>query len=131
MAQNMVAKEEKTDVTTPEPIHGGISYTPRVDILETENELMIYADIPGCKPEDVDIRYENGQLEIHAKCPPRQENVTYLLNEYGVGDYYRAFTINEAIDVDKITATVKQGVLTLRLPKSDAVKPRRISVQAE
>src|SRR2546426_398813 len=99
MAQNMVArKEEKRDVTTPESMHGGISFTPRVDILEMENELTIYADLPGCKPEHVDIRFENGQLEIHGKCASRQESADYLLNEYGVGDYYRAFTISEAID---------------------------------
>jgi HSP20 family protein len=133
MAQNMVATKEdtKADVSTPEPTHGGMTYTPRVDILETENELVVYADMPGCKPEDVDIRYENGQLEIHGKCPPRQENVNYLLHEYDVGDYYRAFTINEAIDANKITATVKQGVLTLHLPKSEAAKPKRITVKAE
>ena len=133
MAQNVMAQKEesKADVTTPEPTHGGITYVPRVDILETENELLVYADMPGCKPEDVDIRYENGQLEIYGKCPPRHENVEYLLNEYGVGDYYRTFTINEAIDAGKITATYKQGVLTVHLPKSEAAKPRRITVKAE
>lgn len=133
MAQNMVAQKEetKTDVSIPEQTHGGVCYTPRVDILETENELVVYADMPGCRPEDVDIRYENGQLEIHGKCPPRQEHVDYLLNEFGVGDYYRAFTINEAIDTSQITATFKQGVLTVHLPKSESAKPRRITVQAE
>jgi HSP20 family protein len=133
MAQNMMARKEEaqTDVATPERIHEGIYYTPRVDILETENELSIEADLPGCKPEDVDIRYENGQLEIHGKCAPRHENVNYLLNEYGIGDYYRTFTIPEAIDADKISATYKQGVLTVHLPKSEAVKPRRIGVNAE
>lgn len=133
MAQNVVAtkEESKTEAATPERTHGGSIYTPRVDILETENELVVYADMPGCKPEDVDIRYENGQLEIYGKCQPRQENVNYLLNEYGVGDYYRAFTINEAIDATKITASFKQGVLTIHLPKSEAVKPRRITVQAQ
>jgi HSP20 family molecular chaperone IbpA len=133
MAQNMVAQKEeaKTDVTTREPTRGGICYTPRVDIVETEDELVVYADMPGCRPEDVDIRYENGELEIHGKCPTRQENVDYLVNEFGVGDYYRSFTINEAIDATKITATFKQGVLTVHLPKSEAAKPRRIAVKPE
>ncbi len=133
MAQNMMAtkEESQTEATSPERTHGGNLYVPRVDILETENELVVYADMPGCKPEDVDIRYENGQLEIIGKCQPRHENVQYLLQEYGVGDYYRAFTISEAIDATKISATYKQGVLTVHLPKSEAVKPRRITVQAQ
>jgi HSP20 family protein len=134
MTQNVVANKEEaqTDVTAPERIHGGVSYTPRVDILETENELLIFADVPGCKPEDVDIRYENGHLEIFGKCQSRQpENVEYLLNEYGVGDYYRAFTISEAFDAFKIEAALKQGVLKLRLPKSEAVKPKKIQVKSE
>ena len=134
MADSVLANKEdtKTDgAAAPEPTHGGISYTPRVDIVETDTELTIYADMPGCKPEDVNVRYENGQLEIHGKCQPRQENVDYLLNEYGVGDYYRAFTVGEVIDATKITATYKQGVLIVHLPKSAAAQPRRISVQAE
>lgn len=136
MTQNAVAsaskEEAKTDVTAPERIHGGVSYTPRVDILETENQLLIFADVPGCKPEDVDIRYENGHLEIFGKCQPRQtEDVEYLLNEYGVGDYYRAFAVSESFDVSKIEATLKQGVLKLRLPKTEAVKPKKIEVKAD
>jgi len=133
MAQNVVAQKEeaKAEEATPERTRSGITYTPRVDVLETDDGLVIYADMPGCKPEDVDIRFENGQLEIYGRCPPRQENVDYLLNEYGVGDYYRTFTISEAIDATKISASLKQGVLTMHLPKSEAVKPRRIQVKAD
>lgn len=133
MTQNVMAKKEdtKTDVAAPEPIHGGISYTPRVDILETDTELVLYADMPGCRPEDVDVEYENGQLEIFGKCPPRQQDADYLLNEYGVGDYYRAFTIKAPIDATAISATYKQGVLTVHLHKNAAAMPRKIAVQAE
>ena len=133
MTQNVMTKKEetKTEATAPESIHGGVCYTPRVDILETETELVLYADLPGCKPEDVDVRYENGQLEIHGKCQPRRENADYLLNEYGVGDYYRAFTISDEFDASKINATIKQGVLTVRLPKSAEAMPRRIPVKGE
>jgi HSP20 family protein len=115
----------------PEPIHGGVSYTPRVDFLETEDELVAYADMPGCRPEDVDVQYENGRLELHGKCLPRQEDVDYLLHEYGVGDYYRSFTINQEIDASRIAAALKQGVLAVHLPKSAAAKPRRVAVKAD
>ena len=132
MAQNALAqKEQSTNGSAAESIHAGPSFTPRVDILETENELTLFADVPGCNPQDVDVRYENGQLEIHCKCPARQESENPSLNEYGVGDYYRTFTINESIDSDKINATLKQGVLTVTLPKSGASAPRRIAVRAE
>lgn len=133
MAQNAVMNERsaKNEASAPERIQGGNTYTPRVDILETEREFVIYADLPGCKPDDIDIRYENGQVEIYGQCPPRQENANYLLNEYDVGDYYRSFTIGEAIDPTKIDATFKQGVLTLHLPKSAAAMPSRIKVKAE
>ncbi len=133
MAQNvMPTKEEaQNDTTAPERLHEGMSYAPRVDILETENDIVLYADMPGCKPEDINLEFENGQLQIFGRCQPRQEGTEYLLQEYGVGNYYRSFTINEQIDPNRISATYKQGVLTVQLAKSEAAKPKRISVKAE
>jgi HSP20 family protein len=106
-----------------------VYFTPRVDILENENEITIFADMPGARPEDADIRFENGELTLHGRCSPRQEVANYLAAEYGIGDYYRVFSINESIDADKIAAELKNGVLTVHLPKSEAVKPRRIAVK--
>ncbi len=128
----LVKKQEKrTEIATPERTRNGVTYTPRCDIAETENELLLYADMPGVHSEDVDVRLENGQLEIFAKCTGDQESENYLAYEYGVGNYYRTFTINEAIDAAKIKAELKQGVLTVHLPKSEAVKPKRILVKGE
>ena len=106
------------------------TYTPRVDVLETDEELVFMADVPGVKPEDVDVRFENGELTLHARCQPCGER-RWLVTEYGVGDFYRAFAVNEEIEADRITAELKHGVLTVRLPKSDAVKPRKITVKGE
>lgn len=106
-----------------------LTYTPRVDILESENELLLIADLPGVKPGDVDIRFENGELSLHGHCAPRQNGVEYLLSEYGVGDFYRAFTISTDVDADKIAAELKNGVLTVHLPKSEKIKPKRIAVK--
>src|SRR5262245_58523309 len=103
----------------------GAAYTPRVDILEAADELVLFADLPGVKPEDLDIHFENGELTVYGRCPPRQGQGEFLLQEYGVGDYARAFSISEQIDSQKITAELKHGVLTVHLPKSEAVKPRR------
>jgi len=123
-------KQQKSEVMQPEATQG-IYYTPRVDILETENELTLFADVPGVKPDAVDVRFENGELILHARCSPRHEGANYLAREYGVGNFYRAFTISQDIDTDKITAELKNGVLTLHLPKSEAVKPRRITIKGE
>lgn len=132
MTTNALTKreEKRTDLFTPERTYNGTTYTPRCDIYETEDELVLCADLPGVEAGDADVRFENGQLEIHARCTPRQ-NVAYLASEYGTGDFYRAFSVGEAIDSNKIAAELKHGVLTVHLPKNEAVKPRRIKVKAK
>jgi len=130
MANTRVAKQERnTEPTTPELTRGRTTFSPRVDIFETEDELVLLADVPGVVAEDVDIKFENGQLTLHAHCAPRQEGAEHLLCEYGVGDFYRVFSVGESIDASKIAAELRAGVLTLHLPKSEATKPRRIAVR--
>jgi HSP20 family molecular chaperone IbpA len=133
MANNALVqkKENRTEITRPERTRNGVTYTPRCDILETADEMVLYADLPGVHSDDVDVRLENGQLEIFAKCSASHGRENYLAYEYGVGNYYRTFTITEAIDAKKIAAELKQGVLTVHLPKSEAVKPKRIAVKGE
>ncbi|MEK6677105.1 MAG: Hsp20/alpha crystallin family protein [Planctomycetota bacterium] len=105
-------------------------YSPCVDIVERAEELTVIAEIPGAKNEDIDVRFENGTLTIHAKVELRQVNGTrYLLSEYGVGDFHRSFEVSELIDADRISAEYTNGVLTLHLPKTEAVKPRKIAVE--
>ncbi len=91
----------------------------------------VLSPIEGVGPEDLDIRFENDHLLVHAKVPPRHDGRELIYAEYGVGDYYREFRISEAVDAAKISAEMKNGVLTLHLPKSESVKPRRIEVTAE
>jgi len=68
---NLVQAEKKSEVKTPELTRGATTFTPRVDIIETPEELLLFADMPGVKPEDVDVRFENGELIIHGKCNSR------------------------------------------------------------
>lgn len=123
-------KQEQTEATTVERTRGGVTYTPRIDIWETEDELVLYADMPGVTAENLDLRFENRELRIHGKVSPRHEGIKFLDGEYGIGDFYRTFTIGETIDSEKISAELRDGVLTLHLPKSEAVKPRRIAVKS-
>lgn len=106
-------------------------FTPAVDILEDANNLYIYADMPGADDKGVNITLENDVLTIEAQVGEvafDKHNTTY--SEYGVGDYHRAFTLNEAFERDKIEAKMKNGVLSIVLPKAEAVKTRSIPIKA-
>lgn len=110
----------------------GLVFKPRVDIREVEDRLLLHVDMPGVKPEDADVRFENGELQIRGKvrrAAPGQRR--WLLNEYGVGDFYRVFSVTDDVDAEKISAELKHGVLTVHLPKAEAIKPRRIAVTAQ
>ena len=121
---------EQAGVRTAERTRGGRAYRPNVDIFETANELTVLADMPGVKGDEIDIDFENGLLTIHGRVQERlPADQQYLLYEYGTGDFYRTFVIGEAIDTDGISAEYKDGVLTLHLPKIEAVRPRRIEVK--
>jgi len=123
-------KPEHTETSTAEHLRGGPLFSPRVDIWETKDELVLCADMPGVTAKNLDIQFENRELRIHGKVSPRQENINFLYGEYGIGDFYRTFQIGEAIDAEKISAELKDGVMTLHLPKTEAVKPRRIMVKS-
>jgi HSP20 family protein len=108
----------------------GRSYGPNVDILETPDELILLADMPGSSGEDIDIHFEGGELAIHGRVRERQpEGTVYLLREYGIGEFYRTFQISESINSQGISAELSDGVLALHMPKVEAVKPRRIAVK--
>jgi len=129
--ESVVTKPAAPEVTKGEFTRSGACYRPNVDILERRDELLVLADMPGARPEDIDLDFNDGTLTIHAKVQPRQDDHTqYLLREYGIGDYWRTFQVSEAVDASKISAEYTDGVLMLHLPKAEAVKPRKISVQS-
>jgi len=132
MAENTtLPTKEATSPAQAEPTWGGTYYTPRVDVVEDANELVFQCDMPGLKPDEVDVRFENGELTLLGKARPRQDDVQFRQWEYGVGDFYRNFTVNAEVDPTRITADYKLGVLTVHLPKKEEVRPRRIAVKAE
>jgi len=93
--------------------------SPRVDVLETENEYLVLADMPGTKPEEVDVRFEQGELSVHGRRATRKDEFT---------TYHRTFAVADTVAADKISAELKAGVLTIRLPKVESVKPKKIAV---
>lgn len=110
--------------TRTEPV-----YTPAVDIYETQDNLVLLADLPGVTREDLTIKLDDEVLTIegaaHASAAPGQ----HLLTEYISGTFYRQFTVGEAINREKIDAKLKNGVLELVLPKAEKAKPKRIEVK--
>jgi len=129
--QDVEKQNGNADVTSIENTRGGRYYRPRVDIVERDQELLVLADMPGVAPDGVDVQFNDGVLTILGRAEPRQsEETEYLSREYSVGDYYRSFQVSDQIDVQKISAEMANGVLTLHLPKSEAAKPRKIAVAA-
>jgi HSP20 family protein len=126
-----VPQKGRVEQTSPEATRGGVYFTPRIDIFENDKGLTLTADLPGARPEDVDLRYDKGELLLHARVQPRARSGEDLLNEYEVGDFYRAFSIHESIDSSKIGADFKNGVLTVHLPKVAAAQPKQISIRAQ
>jgi HSP20 family protein len=128
---NTLAQKDVAQESAPERLREGVTFTPRVDILETDKELLLYADLPGVKNEDVELHFEKGQLVLTGRVKRRTGDKPAVLREYEEGDFYRAFAIHESIDASKIEASCKHGVLTVHLPKVEAVKPRQIAVKAQ
>jgi HSP20 family molecular chaperone IbpA len=125
-----LTKPETEETTSAEGTRCGCYYRPNVDILEKQDELVVLADLPGASSDGIGVDFEEGTLTISARVEPRNPPETeYLFHEYGVGNYYRTFQVSEAIDSERITAEYADGVLSLRLPKSEAAKPRKIAVQ--
>jgi HSP20 family molecular chaperone IbpA len=128
-AMDTGSKMTKYDERAPERVQQRVTVTPRVDVYENANELLLVADIPGATKESVSIQLDKGQLTIEAS--RREDKVgSPLVAEYRAIDYARVFAIPQGIDGSKIDAQLSGGVLRLRLPKSEALKPRRIEVRA-
>ncbi|MCB1936819.1 MAG: Hsp20/alpha crystallin family protein [Nitrosomonas sp.] len=107
-------------------------WAPAVDIKEENDKFVIHADIPGVKPEDIDISMENGVLTIRGekKTEAETEKEGYKRVERTYGSFYRRFSLPDTADSDAISAVSKHGVLELTIPKKDVVKPKKISVTA-
>lgn len=128
MAQKALQKTSPNGSASACEVHGdscGLTVTPPVDILEREGDLVLYADLPGVAPGDVDVRFEKGELTVHGK----RSGLRAGQPGDQVTNYFRSFRVGEQIAADRIEAGLKNGRLTLRLPKVEAAKPKRIAVK--
>jgi len=103
-----------------------------MDLYGTKEEYVITAMLPGLTAEDVDIQFNSGILTISGEyTDKRVEGDEYFFSELPVGKFSRAIEINEPIKSDKIEAAMKQGLLTIRVPKAEEAKPKTIKIKAE
>ena len=107
-------------------------WTPAVDIYETENDLVVKADLPDVDLKDIDVRVENQTLTIAGERKfEKQDNVAgYHRIERSYGNFTRSFAVPNSFDTEKIAASFKNGVLSVSLPKKEAAKPRQIKIEA-
>ena len=102
-----------------------------LDAYATEDAFVLTAYLPGVDPEAVEITFEGEELTIRGSFGPQAENAEYLKRELYHGSFERRLTFNVPVNADGIEATYELGVLTLRVPKAEAIKPKQIKVQAK
>ena len=128
-ANSLTERSDERNVQSREETRSEDKYIrPAVNIIETEEGLILTADIPGATKENLDVNVEKGILTISAPahhCLPGQS----AYREFELANYYRQFSIPESLDHDKSKAEYVNGILTLRVPKAEVAKPKRIAVQ--
>lgn len=127
-----IQKKEREAVEGVERTREGKLFAPPVDIIETNDDLMLIADMPGVSEKSINVTLEQDTLTIEGRVepePPKGYDLSYC--EYEIGDFQRSFTLSDTVDREKIEASYKDGVLKLRLPKAEPAKPKKINVRVE
>jgi len=125
------AKEKKELSTASEQTRPGPTFTPAVDIFETDKEITLLADMPGVKAKDLDIDLREDVLTLTGEVKsPEGSSERVVLREYRTGRYVRQFSLSDTIDQSKIDAELKDGVLRLILPKAERAVSKKITVRA-
>ena len=131
MAENSALQTREKQELEGEGTRPGPVFRPDVDILEKQDAFMVYADLPGVDDQSIDVRLDRGVLTVDARfatLPGADWNP--LHQEYRFGSYHREFRVSESIDAEGVSATMRNGVLELQLPKNEATQPRAIPVVA-
>ena len=120
-----IAKQDEKNIEKTREIYEA---TPAVDIYENEEEILLHADMHGVLKEGISVDIDNGKLSISGVRKLETEGAASY-EEFSDVEYVRSFSVPQTIDVDKVEAELKNGVLRLHLPKSEAAKPRQIEIK--
>lgn len=128
-SKELQVKDKQEVAASTEMTKPGLVFTPSVDIFETDQEITLLADMPGVAAEDLKIDLEDSVLALSGEIKPWESSEeSDVLVEFNVGNYFRQFTLSDAIDQSRIDATFESGVLRLVLPKAEKAVPRKIPV---
>jgi HSP20 family protein len=123
--------EKQVVETEAERTRDRLAFVPRADIYETDEAIVVVADMPGVGEDTLDITLEKGVLTLNGVVEPETpEGYQLAYAEYRVGDYVRSFSLSNEIDQEAIEATLKDGVLRLTLPKITEARTKKIAVKA-
>ena len=121
-----IAKKEEKNIEKTRKLRSAI---PAVDIYENDDEILLHADMPGVVKEDVSVNIDNGTLSLSSVRRFDNKGVSNW-EEFSDVEYVRSFSVPQSIDVERVEAELKDGVLKLYLPKSEGAKPKMIEIKA-
>jgi HSP20 family protein len=133
MTTQELTPKEKQELNEKEHLRPGRTYVPEVDIREDDQALWLWADMPGVTPDQVEVELHDDVLRLEGRVATQDyDGLTPIYTEYNVGNYLRRFTLSNAqhFDRDQISARLENGVLSVKLPKAEQAKPRRIPVSS-
>jgi HSP20 family protein len=128
--QELQVQQKREVEKAQEPTMPTRAFLPTTDIFESEDALTLVLEMPGVDRGNIDVSVENGVLTVEGKINfDKYEGLQPAYSEYNIGPYRRSFRVSSRIDQDKIKAEIRDGVITLVLPKAEEAKPRRIEVR--
>jgi HSP20 family molecular chaperone IbpA len=128
MTAKELAQREQAEVTRHEPAFKAY-FQPATDIWESAEEVVVTFDMPGVPSDHIDLTVEKGTLTVTGTARPEEQG-TAVYRETRIGNYQREFTLSEDVDPDRISAEMNSGVLSVRIPKPEKAKPKRIAIQS-
>jgi len=132
MLEEKKPMRQKNETALSERMSQAPTFIPQVDIVETEDALVLLADLPGVNKDDLDVILENGDLTIEGRVQEMHEpDMSLYRKEYDTGDFHRRFHLGEGLDAKGVDASLHDGVLRLTIPKTEQYKARRIEIKGE
>jgi len=128
-AHDTLAKRDQAEVVRKERKEETVFFRPATDVLESPDAVVLRFDMPGVSKDRVDITVDKGTLTVTGHADKEQTGQC-VYRETRIGDYQRQFTLTEDVDVDRVTADMDAGVLTIHIPKAEKAKPKKIKVVA-
>lgn len=122
--ENLPAEVESEEVPR-------LVFNPPIDIYETPDGLVLYADLPGVTAEGLDLQVQDNRLVLFGRVTQDSSGMAILHEEYKVGDFLRSFILSDEVDHERITARLNNGVLRVELPRAKRSEPRRIEVSTD